>query len=337
MKFYPARLFLVAAILMFSGRALDAAQPLRALIIDGQNNHDWKNTTPVLKWILEDSGRFTVQVFTAPSAVPRQPQAPKGPLTPEQQTAHGMALTAWKRSASEAEKAKASKWNESRLKFSEFDVVIGNYNGEAWPEEVRTDFVKFVSAGGGFASVHAADNSFPDWPEYNEMIGVGGWGGRNEQSGPMIRWRDGKVVLDHTPGAGGSHGPQKPFLLETRAPEHPIVKGLPLTWMHPADELYATLRGPAKKLTVIATAFSPETKENEPLLMAISYGKGRVFHTALGHSPKAMHGRGFQVTLTRGAEWAATGKVTIAALKAEELPPDQAAVRTPILSAAITQ
>lgn len=329
MKFHPARLLFIAVALLLAGRTLQAAPPLRALIIDGQNNHDWKNTTPVLKWILEDSGRFTVQVFTAPSAVPRQPQTPKGSLTPEQQTAHGAALVAWKRNASEAEKAKAAKWNESRLKFREFDVVIGNYNGEAWPEEVGAEFVEFVRAGGGYVSVHAADNSFPDWPEYNEMIGVGGWGGRNEKSGPMIRWRDGKVVLDHTPGAGGSHGPQKPFLLETRAPEHPIVKGLPLTWLHPADELYATLRGPAQNLTVIATAFSPQTKENEPLLMAISYGKGRVFHTALGHSPKAMHGRGFQVTLTRGAEWAATGTVTIPALPPGELPADQAALRLP--------
>lgn len=329
MKFHPSKLLFTAATLLFAANALHAAQPLRALIIDGQNNHDWKNTTPVLKWILEDSGRFTVQVFTAPSAVPRPPQTPKGSLTPEQQTAHGAALATWKRNASEAEKAKAAKWNESRLNFSEYDVVIGNYNGEAWPEDVRTDFVKFVRQGGGYVSVHAADNSFPEWPEYNEMIGVGGWGGRDEKSGPKVRWRDGKVVFDETPGPGGSHGPQKPFLMETREPRHPIVKGLPPTWMHPADELYSNLRGPAKNLTVIATAYSPQTKENEPLLMAISFGEGRVFHTALGHSPKAMHGRGFQTTLTRGAEWAATGKVTFAPLKAGELPSDEAAVRPP--------
>ena len=70
-----------------------------------------------------------------------------------------------------------------------------------------------------------------------------------------------------------------------------------------------------------------ESLRSEPLLMAISYGKGRVFHTALGHSPNAMQGRGFQVTLTRGAEWAATGKVTFPPLTAVELPSDTAAVR----------
>ena len=63
--------------------------------------------------------------------------------------------------------------------------------------------------------------------------------------------------------------------------------------------------------------------------MAIRYGQGRVFHTALGHSPQAMYGRGFQVTLTRGAEWAATGKVTLAPPEAAELPSDHAALRAP--------
>ena len=329
MKLPPTRHLFAVVALLLTGIALPAAQPLRALIIDGQNNHDWKNTTPVLKWILEDCARFTVTVFTTPPAAPREPQLPKGALTPEAQAAHQAALAKWNGDAAEFEKTRAAKWRQSRPGLSEYDVIIGNYNGEPWPEEVRTDFVQYVRDGGGFVSVHAADNSFPEWAEYNDMIGVGGWGGRNEKSGPMIRWRDGKVVLDNTPGPGGSHGPQKPFLMETRDPEHPIVKGLPLTWMHPGDELYSNLRGPAKNLTVIATAFSPQTKENEPLLMAISYGKGRVFHTALGHSPQAMHGRGFQVTLTRGAEWAATSGVTIPAPKAEELPSDKAAVRPP--------
>ena len=38
--------------------AMFAATPIRTLIIDGQNNHDWKHTTPVLKKILEDTGLF---------------------------------------------------------------------------------------------------------------------------------------------------------------------------------------------------------------------------------------------------------------------------------------
>ena len=170
-----------------------------------------------------------------------------------------------------------------------------------------------MRGGGGFVAVHAADNSFPKWPEYNEMIGLGGWGDRNEKSGPLLRLRDGQFVPDMRPGPGGHHGAGHAFVVETRAPGHPIMAGLPTKWLHVQDELYDQMRGPAKNLTVLASAFSDKatggTGEHEPLLMAIAYGRGRVFHSALGHDANAMRCVGFGVTLQRGTEWAATGKV----------------------------
>jgi hypothetical protein len=286
---------------MMAAGTLSAAEKLKAIIIDGQNNHDWKACTPILRWILEDTGRFTVDVSTTP---------PSG--------------------------APAESWKQWRPAFDQYSVVVSNYNGDRWPDEVRTAFVDYVRGGGGLVIVHAADNSFPDWPEYNEMIGVGGWGGRNEKSGPMIRWRDGKVVLDNSAGEGGTHGAQHEFVVETRDPNHPIMKGLPLRWLHATDELYSKLRGPAKDLTVLATAYASPGKggtgENEPILMTIRFGKGRVFHTVLGHGPVTMAGLGFQVTLARGTEWAATGKVTLPAPKAAELGEDKAAIREPQLA-----
>ncbi len=107
---------------------------------------------------------------------------------------------------------------------------------------------------------------------------------------------------------------QHAFVMTTRAADHPIMAGLPATWMHAQDELYDSLRGPAKNVTVIASAMSSPAKggsgEDEPLLMTIGYGKGRIFHTALGHGMEGLKCQGFATTLQRGVEWAATGNVT---------------------------
>jgi len=114
--------------------------------------------------------------------------------------------------------------------------------------------------------------------------------------------------------------------VEIRLPQHLIVKGLPQKWLHAADELYDSLRGPAQNTWVIATAYSaPEkggTGRHEPLLLAIGYGRGRVFHDAMGNDVGSLQDTGFQVTFARGCEWAATGKVTLPPPSADEMPAD---------------
>ena len=259
--------------------------PIKVLIIDGQNNHNWKATTPILEKIYAEEGNFDTQVSTSP------PKSPKDqPTSPDDE-----------------------KWSDWHPNFNAFDVVVSNYNGELWPESVQKNFEEFVREGGGFVSVHAADNAFPDWKAYNEMTGIGGWEGRKLGENGNV-WitvnEDGTLHRDaETKGNGGAHGPRREFLIQHMDSEHPILEDLPEAWLHTKDELYCKMCGPAENLEILGHAKSNLTNKNEPILMALTYGEGRIFHTTLGHDVESMNCRGFYETLQRGTEWAADGTV----------------------------
>jgi type 1 glutamine amidotransferase len=90
---------------------------------------------------------------------------------------------------------------------------------------------------------------------------------------------------------------------------------MPEVWLTAKDECYAKLRGPGENMIILATgkdmSGKAPTDRHEPMLMVLTYGKGRIFHTTLGHDDYSIESVGFIVSLLRGVEWAATGKVTI--------------------------
>lgn len=274
--------FLVAAPFI---TAQTSPKKVKVLILTGQNNHDWQRTTPLIQQILEEPGLFEVSVSTSP------PQdSPTGD------------------------------WETWQPDFTAYDVVLSNYNGEMWPDRIKDGFVKYVEQGGNALMQHAANNPFEGWLTFEKMVGLL-W--RDSLYGKRMYYdENGKqVIVPPGEGPDAGHGKVHSWPITIKDSKHPIVKGMPKTWMHANDELYHGQRGPAENMHVLATAYSSEesggTGKNEPMVWWIPYGEGKVLTCLPGHlwpdqeSDAAFRCVGFRTMLQRSAEWLAKGKVTI--------------------------
>ena len=268
-------LLIVLGVSVLAGQAnaQDTAAPagppkLQALIITGQNGHDWRATTPVLKQALEDTGRFEVRVTEEFRGA--------GPET-----------------------------------LASYDVAIINYfeRGQPqlrWGERADNALLEFVRSGKGLVLYHFSLAAFNGWSEYEKMSAG--------------NWRPGN----------GHHSARRDFTVDIKDANHPVTKGLKTPLRVQNDELYANLKWqPEGSYHILATAYDDHSlyderasdarnKQpmsgpgiNEPMLWTTEYGKGRVFITALGHDGETSAEPTFEVTFTRGAEWAATGQVTL--------------------------
>jgi glucose/arabinose dehydrogenase/mono/diheme cytochrome c family protein len=133
----------------------------------------------------------------------------------------------------------------------------------------------------------------------------------------------GAADADLAKGGSSGHGSKHAFQVTVRAPDHPIMRGLPPVWMHASDELYHNMRGPAEKLTVLSSAWSEPKQRgsgyHEPITWETAYGKGRAIITSMGHlwlgdltrgEPTSLYCLGYQTVFARACEYAATGDVT---------------------------
>jgi hypothetical protein len=278
-----AALIFLTLLLGAGGLAASGAEPpVRVLIVDGYSNHDWQLTTALIRGFLEPTGLFDITESTAPATKDTQG------------------------------------WNIWRPRFSDYDVVIQTCNdlggGPAWPRAVQQDFENFVRQGGGVYVWHAGNNAFPDWPAYNEMIGLG-W--RKKDFGPALSVDPaGKVgLIPAGEGRDTGHGARHDTVVH-RLGDHPVHAGLPRDWLTPDIEVYYYARGPAQNIEVLSYGFDPVTKMNWPLEWTVTYGQGRVYTSTFGHvwkgdrQPERMRCAGLQTVAVRALQWLAGRPVT---------------------------
>jgi len=174
----------------------------------------------------------------------------------------------------------------------DFDLLFlhfKNYDALAREDMARANLVRFVREGGGLAVLHFACGAFEDWPEYGELAGRV-WDRKN------------------------SHDPRGPFTVEIANVKHPITFGMEdfLT----DDELYICLTG-ERPITVLATARSKVTGKQHPMAFVLEYGKGRIFHSSLGHDARAIQIPGTAMLIRRGCAWAVSRKPLLATLETQ--------------------
>lgn len=174
---------------------------------------------------------------------------------------------------------------ESNTALGNYDVIVLTLFNRSVPtlsDTAKENLLNFVKQGKGFYSQHLASASFSEWKEFGKLCG--------------------RYWVMGTSG----HDPREIVKVKVVNQTHPITKGIKDFKVF--DELYSKLQGDSD-ITVLASAYSNWSKQEEPLVLCRPYGQGRSVHNALGHDFKSIKNPSMAKLICRSVEWAATGKV----------------------------
>ena len=227
-----------------------------------------------------------VLAATATDAKPADSSAPKRILisTGEDHKAHIWKLTAPALKDMLAEDRRmAIEVNEDlaflrSAKLHEYDVVVmhfRNLNPKVPGREGYENLQRFVSEGGGLVVVHAACAAFREFSDDFVKLAGRTWEFKSSKHSKLVEF--GVEIVDH---------------------EHPITKELDS--FKTIDELYYDLGGETP-IKVLATAHLDG--EDHPIAFVLTCGKGRVFHSPLGHDVVALSAAA--KLFRRGTAWVA--------------------------------
>jgi type 1 glutamine amidotransferase len=174
--------------------------------------------------------------------------------------------------------------------LKKYDVLLNNWNSWPendlrWPTAAEQGLLRFVDEGGGLVFFHSSTSALYTWTEFKQ-ISTAAW------------------ILDST-----WHGPPSQVKVSVQNQEHPITIGL--TDFYILDELWINAEQNESFKVLGLAENTVEDSGEQPAIFVGSYGKGRIFHTILGHDVTALRNPGFQTLILRAAEWASTGQVSI--------------------------
>ncbi|MDR3233021.1 MAG: ThuA domain-containing protein [Planctomycetaceae bacterium] len=163
---------------------------------------------------------------------------------------------------------------------NDYNVILfyfKNYAPLKRNDRAKKNLMEFVENGGGLGLIHFSCGAFEDWKEFEQFAGR--------------VWEPKKRA----------HDPYGKFTVHYVDSEHSITKGL--SDFEITDELYTCLRDSQEPIHVLAQAVSKVDNKPYPMVFVLEKGKGRIFHTTLGHDVKAVSSDGFKNLLPRAVLW----------------------------------